>query len=79
MGAVAISQNDEKMIGTLQKKLKLPSKSQVIHQALQTLQRVLAREQLAKEIRESVQRCNKADQKENRLLAGAAFHRLEEK
>ncbi len=73
MGAVAISQTDEKILTSLQKKLRLPSKSQVIHQALESLQRSIAREQLAEDIRRSVQKCGKADQRENKNLSGAVL------
>lgn len=79
MGAVALSQGDEKILESLQKTLEAPSKSQVIHRALETLQREIHRGQLAREIQRSVQKCGKADQRENRSLTGAALSRLEEK
>ncbi len=79
MGAVAISQGDEKILESLQKALEAPSKSQVIHRALEILQREIRREHLAREIQKSVRKCGKADQRENQSLTGAAFPRLEEK
>jgi hypothetical protein len=76
MGAVAISQSDEKTLESLRKTLSLPSKSQVIHRALNELQAVVERARLAREIAESVRRCRKADLKEHYVLTGAAYHRM---
>ena len=77
MGAVALSQGDEKVLESLQKTLRSPSKSQVIHRALQELQVVVARERLAREIERSVQKCSKTDFREHRGLTGSAYHRQE--
>ncbi|MBF0493461.1 MAG: hypothetical protein HQM15_11880 [Deltaproteobacteria bacterium] len=70
MGAIAISQSDEKILKALQKKMGVPSKSQMIHRALEALQKMVAREQLAEEIRKSVRKCAKADGNENQSLTG---------
>lgn len=76
MGAVALSSNDEEVLKSLREALGLPSKSQVIHRALEELQGVVERQHLAREIERSVQKCGEADLKEHRILTGAAFHRL---
>ncbi|MBI3540979.1 MAG: hypothetical protein HY073_02420 [Deltaproteobacteria bacterium] len=73
MGAVALSQNDEQVLESLRKTLRCPSKSQVIHRALQELQVVVTRERLAREIERSVQKCSKADFKEHQGLSGSAY------
>lgn len=75
MGAVALSQKDEEVLESLQKSLRLPSKSQVIHRALEELQGVVERDRLAREIGQSVQKCGKADMAENQKLSGAAVYR----
>lgn len=77
MGAVALSRIDEEVLETLRKTLDLPSKAQVIHRALEDLQRAVARERLALDIRSSVQKCGKEDLEENRFLAAAAVHRTQ--
>lgn len=77
MGAVALSRIDEEVLETLRKTLDLPSKAQVIHRALEDLQRAVARERLARDIRSSVQKCGKEDLEENRILAAAAVHRTQ--
>lgn len=77
MGVVALSQGDESVLESLRRDLRLPSKSQVIHQALRRLQEAVERERLACEIRRSVKKCAEADREEHRKLTGAAFHRLE--
>lgn len=76
MGAVALSQGDEAVLESLQERLHLPSKSQVIHRALEELKGAVERELLALKIKQSVQRCGKADHKEHRSLTGAAINRL---
>ncbi len=76
MGAVALSRFDEDILESLKKRLKLPSKSQVIHQALIRLQDWVERERLAAEIKGSVRKCGKADWEEYHSLAEAAFHRV---
>lgn len=76
MGAVALSQTDEATLELLQKTLGLPSKSQVIHRALQELRGAVARERLGREIKQSVQKCDQADRKEHEIFTGAAIHRL---
>ena len=57
MGAVALSRKDEEVLESLQKALDLPSKSQVIHRALEVLQGMLDRERLRHEIFRSVEKC----------------------
>jgi len=76
MGAVALSQSDETILGALQKDLRLPSKSQVIHRALEVLRSAVERERLSREIRTSVQKCRRADAAEHESLAGAANYRI---
>ncbi len=75
MGAVAISRQDEQVLNSLQKALRLPSKSEVIRRALGELQRSVHRNALAQEIRKSVKKCSKEDMREHSLLSGAAVHR----
>ncbi len=77
MGAVALSRQDEEILGSLQKSLHIPSKSQVIHRALEVLRQVITREQLGLEIKRSVAKCSEKDLGEHQDLKGAAaFHRL---
>lgn len=75
MGAVALSSVDEAVLGQLQKRLGLPSKSQVIHRALEQLREAVERERLAREVARSVKKCAQADLKEHRALSGGAFYR----
>lgn len=77
MGAVAVSPSDEGVLESLRKALRLPSKSQVIHRALEALREIVIRERLAREIRESVEKCRDADLAEHEGLTGAAFHHRE--
>ena len=77
MGAVALSEKDEVVLESLKRTLRLPSKSQVIHRALEELQGCVARERLAREIERSVRKCGKADLEEHESLTGAAVHRLQ--
>ena len=76
MGAVALSQADEAVLESLQERLRLPSKSQVIHRALAELQSTVERNRLAHEIKESILKCREADQAEHEFLTGAARYRL---
>ena len=69
MGAIAVSKEDEGQIGELMRELGVKSKAQVVRAALQTLRERLEQEKLRSQIRESVQRCARADRRENRLLA----------
>lgn len=78
MGAVALSQSDEDVILELQSTLKIPSKAQVVHRALEALQKTVLRDQLAKDISKSVKKCAVADQAEHLALTGAAFSRTYE-
>lgn len=77
MGAVAISERDEAVLESLKKTLQIPSKSQVIHLALEELGQSVQRKKLAREIERSVQRCGEADRHEFEALSEAAFHRRE--
>lgn len=72
MSAVAINPQDMQTLQGLQKSLKLRSKSQVIHLALETLNASLERERLAVQISQSVKKCAAADIKENGALTNAA-------
>lgn len=76
MGAVAINPQDMQILEGLQKSLKLASKAQVIHRALEELSLSLKRERLAEQIRQSVKKCAAADLKENAVLSGGAVVRL---
>ena len=72
MGAIAVSEKEERQIKRLSKQLNIPTKSGVIRAALITLEEKVEKERLRQEIQESVRRCAKADKEENRqLLAGA--------
>ena len=75
MGAVALSQLDETLVESLKKELRLPSKSQVIHRALEELRASVMQERLSQQIRESVKKCAEADLAEHFSLAGAAVGR----
>lgn len=75
MGAVAISQRDECLLDSIQKKLNLPSKSQVVHKALEVLEQMIARERLASDIKRSVDKCSLADLEEHLILTGSAVYR----
>lgn len=77
MGAVALSERDEMVLESLKKVLGVPSKSQVVHRALEELQTSMARRDLARRIQESVRKCARADFKENQNLTGAFSDRLE--
>jgi len=77
MGAIAVSKEDEGQIGELMRDLGVKSKSQVVRAALRTLGERLDQEKLRTQIRESVQRCARADRRENRLLAPGAVPRDE--
>ncbi len=75
MGAIAVSKKEEQQIERLRKELSIPSKSEVIRVALQTLEKQTAEERLRQEIQKSVQRCGQADKRENRaLFLGASTH-----
>lgn len=75
MSAVSISLKDMEILQTLQARLKLRSKSRVIHLALAELMNLIEREHLARQIRQSVKKCALADLKENMdLTGGAAFY-----
>ncbi len=68
MGAIAVSHKEEQQIARLRKELRIPSKSELIRVALQTLEQKTAEERLRKEIQHSVQRCGQADKHENEKL-----------
>lgn len=73
MSAVAINSSDMQILQGLKKNLKLRSKAQVIHRALEELSQLVERERLAEQIRLSVKKCAIADLKENASLTGGAF------
>ena len=75
MGAIAVSKEDEGQIGELMRELGVKSKAQVVRAALQTLRERLEQGKLRSQIRESVQRCARADRRENRLLASGGVTR----
>ena len=72
MGAIAVSEKEERQIKRLSKQLNIPTKSGVIRAALITLEEKVEKERLRQEIQESVRRCAKADREENRQLLAAA-------
>ncbi|GJL63173.1 MAG: hypothetical protein NPIRA04_18270 [Nitrospirales bacterium] len=73
MGAIAVSKKEEQQIERLRKELRIPSKSEVIRVALQTLEMKTAEERLRQEIQKSVRRCAHADKLENQTLFLGAF------
>ncbi|MDH5428140.1 MAG: hypothetical protein OEZ57_08640 [Nitrospirota bacterium] len=73
MGAIAVSKKEEQQIARLRKELRIPSKSEVIRVALQTLEQKTSEERLRQEVHRSVQRCAQADQRENYLLFQSSF------
>ncbi len=73
MSAIAVSKKDVQQIERLRKELRIPSKSEVIRVALQTLEDKMAQDRLREEIQQSVQRCAKADKVENQTLIRGAF------
>jgi Arc/MetJ-type ribon-helix-helix transcriptional regulator len=75
MGAIAVSEKEERQIEKLSKQLKIPTKSGVIRAALRTLEEKVEKERLRQEIQESVRRCAAADKQENRELFAAAVAR----
>jgi Arc/MetJ-type ribon-helix-helix transcriptional regulator len=75
MGAIAVSEKEERQIEKLSKQLKIPTKSGVIRAALRTLEEKVEKERLRQEIQESVRRCAAADKEENRELFAAAVAR----
>ena len=76
MGAIAVSKKEEEQIERLRKELGITSKSALIRTALKTLEQKSQEEKLRREIRDSVNRCAKADQEENRELVMAGVARL---
>ena len=76
MGAIAVSQEEERRIERLRKELRIPTKSGLIRIALAALERKTEEERLRREIAESVRRCASADRRENLELApGGVFQR----
>ena len=73
MGAIAVSKKEEQQIARLRKELRIPSKSEVIRVALQTLEQKTAEERLRQEIQKSVRRCAQADKRENHMLFRSSF------
>jgi Arc/MetJ-type ribon-helix-helix transcriptional regulator len=73
MGAIAVSKKEEQQIARLRKELRIPSKSEVIRVALQTLEQKTADERLRQEVQKSVQRCAQADKRENDILFRSSF------
>lgn len=73
MGAIAVSKKEEQQIARLRKELRIPSKSEVIRVALQTLEQKTVEERLRQEIQKSVRRCAQADKLENQQLFLGSF------
>ena len=69
MGTIAVSKEDEGLIRKLMRELGMKSKSQVVRAAIRTLREQVDQEHRRAQIRQSVQRCAKANQKEDHLLA----------
>ena len=77
MGAIAISDADERRIGRLRRKLGIPSKAGLVRVALDELERRVERKEMAAIIRDYVRRHGGLDRRENRLLSGAGVGRDE--
>ncbi len=73
MGAIAVSKKEEQQIARLRRELRIPSKSEVIRVALQTLEQKTAEERLRQEVQKSVRRCAQADKRENQMLFRGSF------
>jgi len=73
MGAIAVSKKEEQQIARLRRELRIPSKSEVIRVALQTLEQKTAEERLRQEVQKSVRRCAQADKRENQMLFRSSF------
>ena len=77
MAAIAVSDDDERRIVRLRRKLGVRSKAGVVRIALDELERRLERKEKAAVIREYVRKHGGLDQRENRLLSGAGVGRDE--
>ncbi len=75
MGAIAVSEKEERQIEKLSKELNIPTKSGVIRAALKVLEKKTEEEKLRREIRESVRRCAAADKEENQEFFPAGVAR----
>jgi len=73
MGAIAVSKKEEQQIARLRRELRIPSKSEVIRVALQTLEQKTAEEPLRQEVQKSVRRCAQAYKRENQMLFRSSF------
>ncbi len=72
MGAIAVSETEERQIERLRKALRIPTKAGLIRMALGTLEKKTEEARLRREVEESVRRCGAADRLENRELLPAA-------
>ena len=75
MGAIAVSDKDERQIEGLRKALRIRTKSGVVRVALKTLEERTEVERLRGAIQESVRRCGTADARENQELYPAGVAR----
>ena len=77
MGAIVVSDEDERRIVRLRRRLGVRSKAGLVRIALDELERRLERREKAAVIREYVRKHGSLDQRENRLLGGAGAGRDE--
>ena len=75
MGAIAVSDDDERRIGRLRRKLGIRSKAGLVRVALGELERRIERKEKAAVIREYVRKYGGLDRRENRLLSAAGVGR----
>ncbi len=70
MGAIAVSAADEERIARLVERVGVRSKAAVVRIALDELERVMARRELATAVRDYVRRHGDLDRRENAMIAG---------
>ena len=77
MGAIAVSEADERRIVRLRKKLGMSSKAGVLRVALDELERRIERRERASVIRDYVRKYGSLDRRENRRLSAHGVGREE--
>jgi predicted kinase len=77
MGAIAVSEADERRIVRLRKKLGMSSKAGVLRVALDELERRIERRERASVIRDYVRKHGSLDRRENRRLSAGGIGREE--
>jgi hypothetical protein len=78
MGAIAVSNEDERRIVRLGKRLGIRSKAGVVRLAVDELEHRVEREHLGAAIREYVRKHGRLDRSENATLSGAGVARADE-